>query len=127
MISVTCAIIKRDGKILAAQRAQDAHLAGKWEFPGGKIDEGETEEACIVREIREELGVDIEPVRRLSDSIYDYGDKHIRLIPYECELKRGEPSANEHASLAWLSLDELRTITWCEADIPIVDEILSTI
>ena len=123
MISVTCAIIVRDGKILAARRAQGTHLGGKWEFPGGKVDEGETEAACIVREIREELSVEIAPTRRLSDSVYDYGDKHIRLIPFECDLIRGEPTANEHASLEWISMEDLATLDWCEADIPIVEQL----
>ena len=125
MISVTCAIIKRGETFLAAQRSQDTHLAGKWEFPGGKVDEGETAEACIAREIREELGVEIQPTRRLSDSIHDYGDKQIRLIPFECDLVKGEPVAHEHASVGWFTPNDLRTLSWCEADLPILDQILS--
>lgn len=123
MISVTCAIIRRNGRILAAQRALDAHLGGQWEFPGGKIDAGETEEACIVREIREELGIEIRPTKRLPDSVYDYGDKQIRLIPFECDLVDGEPVAREHAAITWLEPSDLLTLSWCAADIPIVESI----
>jgi 8-oxo-dGTP diphosphatase len=126
MISVTCAIIQRDDKILAAQRGQDTHLSGKWEFPGGKVDEGESEEDCIIREIREELGVEVTPTSRLSENVHDYGDKQIRLIPFQCELVSGEPVAREHASLRWVSIHDLADLTWCEADVPIVEQ-LSTL
>jgi 8-oxo-dGTP diphosphatase len=124
MIDVTCAIIRRHGMILAAQRGADTHLAGKWEFPGGKVNEGESEEACIIREIREELGVEIRPTRRLSDSKHDYGEKRIRLIPFECDLVSGDPVAREHASLRWCKVADLETMDWCEADIQIVTEIV---
>lgn len=125
MISVTCAIIRNEDGILVAQRGRDAHLAGHWEFPGGKVDEGESEETCIIREIREELGVEVRPVRRLTESIHDYGDKQIRLIPFECELVSGQPVAREHASLAWRQLEDLLDLNWCAADLPIVDELLT--
>ena len=125
MLSVTCAIIRRHGKILAAQRAQDTHLGGKWEFPGGKVDDGESEESCIVREIREELGVEIRLTRRLPDSVHDYGDKQIRLIPFECELVDGEPVATEHASIDWFTVAEMSHLDWCEADLPIVEEVVA--
>jgi 8-oxo-dGTP diphosphatase len=126
MIDVTCAIIRREGKILAAQRGKDVHLAGQWEFPGGKVNLEESEEACIVREIQEELGIEVLPVRRLSDSIHDYGDKQIRLIPFECDLLKGEPIAKEHAALAWFHPKDMASLDWCEADLPIVDEIVSS-
>lgn len=126
MIPVTCAIIRRDGKILAARRSQDTHLAGKWEFPGGKVDDGESEEACIVREIREELGIEIRPTRRMVPSDHDYGTKQIRLIPFACDLVDGEPVAKEHAAVDWFALDDLNRLDWCEADIPIVAQVLES-
>jgi len=123
MISVTCAIIRKNGLILAAQRPADSHLAGKWEFPGGKLDRNETEEACIVREIREELGLDVQPARRLQPSTHDYGEKVIRLIPFECEVVSGDPVAHEHAAIKWVAPADLDELNWCEADIPIVEQI----
>lgn len=126
MIDVTCAIIRRDGKILAAQRGPNAHLAGRWEFPGGKVDLGESEERCIVREIREELGIEIRPIRRLADSVHDYGDKQIRLIPFECELSGGEPEAREHASVGWFQVTDLKSLDWCDADLEIVRQVVAS-
>ena len=123
MIPVTCAIIYRNGKILAAQRAEGHHLAGQWEFPGGKVDEGETEEACIVREIREELGIEVRPTRRLGESHHDYSDRTIRLIPFVCDLVNGEPKAGEHRAITWLGPDELPSVPWCDADLPIVKQL----
>jgi 8-oxo-dGTP diphosphatase len=126
MIDVTCAIIWREGKILTAQRGANKHLAGKWEFPGGKVADGESKEDSIVREIEEELGCIVQPLRRLSDSIYNYGDKQIRLIPFECDLVKGEPIAKEHATLMWCERATMQNLDWCEADISIVSEILSS-
>ena len=124
MIFVTCAIIRKEGGlILAAQRPPDSHLAGKWEFPGGKIADGETEEACIVREIREELGIEIQTGSRLRPSTHDYGEKVIQLIPFECEVVSGVPEAREHAALQWVDQSNLDTLDWCEADVPIVEQI----
>jgi 8-oxo-dGTP diphosphatase len=126
MIHVTCAIILDKDRVLAAQRGRNTHLAGQWEFLGGKVIEGESEEACIIREIREELGIEVRPVGRLTENMHDYGEKQIRLIPFICELVSGEPVAREHASVGWYLPEALRTLDWCAADIPIVDELLAT-
>ena len=125
MISVTCAIIRNEDGILVAQRGRNTHLAGHWEFPGGKVIEGESEELCVIREIREELGIEVRPVSRLTENTHDYGEKQIRLIPFICELVSGEPVAREHASVGWYRPEDLRTLDWCAADLPIVDELLA--
>jgi 8-oxo-dGTP diphosphatase len=80
MINVTCAIIIFGNKILAAQRSEKMKLPLKWEFPGGKVEENENNEECIVREIKEEINVEIEIVKKLANSIYDYGAFKINLI-----------------------------------------------
>ena len=125
MIHVTCAIILDKDRVLVAQRGRNTHLAGQWEFPGGKVIEGESEEACIIREIREELDIEVRPVGRLTENTHDYGEKTIRLIPFICELVSGEPVAREHALVEWYRPEDLRTLDWCAADIPIVDELLA--
>ncbi len=86
MIRVTCAIIRNeDNEVLAVQRGEKTDHPFKWEFPGGKVKEGESEEECIIREIREELSIDIVICSRMEDVDYDYGKKHILLIPFICD------------------------------------------
>lgn len=98
------------------------HLPLKWEFPGGKLHEGEAEADCIRREIREELGMEVEPVRRLPDVTHDYGDKHVVLLPFVCRYVSGELRLMEHADSRWLKPPELQSLDWCEADLPVVSE-----
>ena len=96
------------------------HLPLKWEFPGGKVEQGESAEDCLIREIREELGVEIKIVKRMTPSVYDQGKQVIRLIPFQCTLVSGEVLLTEHAAFLWLDPAELDQIDWAEADIPIV-------
>jgi len=84
MIEVCCAIIVEGDKILATRRSHGMHLAGFWEFPGGKIEPGETAEACIIREIREELNIEIKVENRLLPVEHHYPEKSIRLMPFMC-------------------------------------------
>jgi len=126
MIDVTCAVIERGALVLAAQRSSSMHLPLKWEFPGGKLRSGEDESGCLVREVREELSIEIRPVRRLGDSIHDYGDKQVRLIPYVCKYFSGEIVLLEHVDCRWLEPWELEGLDWCAADIPVLREYLST-
>ncbi|NVK50413.1 MAG: (deoxy)nucleoside triphosphate pyrophosphohydrolase [Cyclobacteriaceae bacterium] len=121
MISVTCALIFNDQKVLAVRRSQSMPLAGFWEFPGGKIEEGETAESCIIREIQEELGIIIELSDLLPSSEYTYSpEKVIRLIPFSAKIVSGEIQLHEHDQLCWLGTNELFEVTWAAADIPIV-------
>ncbi len=120
MINVTCAIIVNKGKILATQRSHSMHLAGHWEFPGGKIEPGETAEACIVREIREELNISVRIVGRQPAVEHQYPDKSIRLIPFLCQISSGEIELREHAALRWLDKTELPQVAWAEADRKVV-------
>ena len=123
---VVCALIERAGRVLVAQRPAGKAQALKWEFPGGKIEPGEAPAAALVREIREELQVAIEPGAQLSDAMHDYGPFAITLTPFRATLAEGtaEPRATEHAALRWCAPEELRALDWAPADVPIVEEYL---
>ncbi|QEM13095.1 (deoxy)nucleoside triphosphate pyrophosphohydrolase [Mucilaginibacter rubeus] len=121
MIKVTCAIIvNADGLVLAAQRNATMSLPLKWEFPGGKIEPGETAEACLIREIKEELHVDIEIVAPLPANTHQYPNVTIQLIPFVCRITSGEIILKEHLDFKWVAKDELLALDWAEADVAIV-------
>jgi 8-oxo-dGTP diphosphatase len=125
MITVTCAIILKNDKILVTQRSERMKLPLKWEFPGGKLEFGESETDCVIREVREELGIEIEVVERLSNNVHDYGLFCINLIPFVSKYQRGDIHLKEHANYKWLTKNELENLDWAEADIPIVKEYLN--
>ncbi len=118
---VTCAIIVRDNKILTAKRGINMAHAGLWEFPGGKINNNETREDCIKREIKEELNCEIIIRKKLPDFTHNYPDKTVTLIPFICQLAQHslEPYPNEHEKICWAPISSLHTIKWVEADIKI--------
>ncbi|WP_231507410.1 MULTISPECIES: (deoxy)nucleoside triphosphate pyrophosphohydrolase [unclassified Flavobacterium] len=124
IINVTCAIILIENKILVAQRSDKMKLPLKWEFPGGKLEENETEINCVKREIKEEINIDIEVVKKLSSSIYDYGAFKINLIPFIAKYIHGEIRLAEHKDYKLLEKVELLSLDWAEADLPIVEEFL---
>jgi 8-oxo-dGTP diphosphatase len=124
MIQVLCAIIIIDTKILVAQRSKTMKMPLKWEFPGGKLEENESEIDCIKREIKEEINIEIQIQRRLSISEYDYGTFKIKLIPYLANYISGTIQLSEHDDYRLLDKSELLSLDWAEADIPIVEEFL---
>lgn len=124
MINVTCAIIFFDNQILVTQRSEKMKLPLKWEFPGGKLEENESEIDCIKREIKEELNIEIEVLKSLSNSIYDYGTFKINLIPFISNYVSGEIVLSEHKDYKLLNKFELLNLDWAEADLPIVEEFL---
>lgn len=124
MINVTCAIILFDNQILVTQRSEKMKLPLKWEFPGGKLEENESEIDCIKREIKEELNIEIEVLKSLSNSIYDYGNFKINLIPFISNYVSGEIGLTEHKDYKLLNKSELLSLDWAEADLPIVEEYL---
>ena len=124
MISVTCAIIYFDDKILVTQRSEKMKLPLKWEFPGGKLEVNESEVDCIKREILEEINIEIDIIRKLSDTIYDYGTLQIKLIPFITNYVSGTIKLAEHKEYRLLNISELRELDWAEADLPIVEEFL---
>lgn len=123
MLQVVCAIIVReDGAVLACQRSFGSHLGGLWEFPGGKIEADETPEQSLIREIREELAVEICCQRALSPVDWDYGRGPLRLLPFVCRIVTGQPQALEHAALRWCAAADFPLLDWAAADVPIWQE-----
>ena len=122
-IDVVCGIIvDESGRALACLRPPGKHLADKWEFPGGKVEPGETPEAALIRELGEELDVVVEILRPLTLVIWDYGRGPIRLIPFVCRIRTGEPKALDHAEVKWVESASLHELDWAEADGPILEE-----
>jgi 8-oxo-dGTP diphosphatase len=124
MINVICAIILYDSKILVTQRSEIMKLPLKWEFPGGKLEENESEVDCIKREIREEINIEIEIIKKLSNSVFDYGTFNINLIPFIANFVSGDIILTEHKDYKLLDKSKLLKLDWAEADIPIVEEFL---
>lgn len=124
MIIVTAAIIEDGGKILITQRKKGANEELKWEFPGGKLEEGESPEECLIREIKEELGIDIE-VEQAFDIIYhEYSKITILLLVYKCKLLGGNIQAIDCNDFVWILPEEMTKYTFAEADIGVVKKIL---
>jgi len=117
---VVAAIIERDGRILATQRGYGDYKDG-WEFPGGKIEEGETAEEALVREIAEELEVEIEVVRHVVDVSYTYPTFQLEMACFLCSIAHGTPRLLEHEAARWLGAPDLDSVDWLPADILVVD------
>jgi 8-oxo-dGTP diphosphatase len=123
-LRVSCAIIEKEDKVLAVQRSEEMHLPLKWEFPGGKMEEGESEEECIVREIKEELNIEIELVRRLPSAKYDYPNFTIELIAFVARIVGGQIRLREHKDIRYVTKEQLRDLDWAAADVPVVEQYL---
>ena len=121
-IKVVAAVICRDNKIFATQRGYGDYKDW-WEFPGGKIEAGETPEEALVREIREELDTGIKVEKLLTTVEYDYPEFHLSMDCFWCRLEDGEPVLLEHEAARWLSMAELRQVNWLPADIQVIEEI----
>ncbi len=125
-INVACAIILNEGKILAAQRSEKMSLPLKWEFPGGKLMENESAEDCILRELKEELNIDVVIIDKLNDSFFDYDSFSINLIPFVTQFKEGQLILSEHKDARWFISKELEQLDWAPADIPILHDLMKT-
>ena len=106
-------------RVLAARRTDPPHLAGRWEFPGGKVDPGESDEQALVRELDEELGIEASVGGRIGPDLDIRGTAVLRI--YLAEITAGEPTLNDHDELRWLAAHELRDVPWIEVDMPVVD------
>lgn len=119
-IDVSAGIIVKNFKILAARRKKGLHLAGFWEFPGGKVETGETPKDCLIRELNEEFGIETRIGDFVAENLHAYGEKVVRLIAYRVEHLSGDFQLTDHDQIKWLSLHELDAVEWAEADIPLV-------
>ena len=124
MIDVVAGVIIKDNLILVARRAGHKHLGGFWEFPGGKVEQSESQTDALCRELDEELALHVRVGKKIEESIFQYETKKIRLIGFWCEWLSGEPRLEDHDSVQWLEVHELSSLRWAPADIPIVDAVL---
>jgi 8-oxo-dGTP diphosphatase len=126
-LQVACAIIEQDGMVLAAQRSERMSLPLKWEFPGGKINEQESPEACLQREVMEELGITIAIGHPLPKASHVYADFSVTLYPFICTIAAGTLTLHEHRAVVWLPPASLLSLDWAAADIPIIEGYLERI
>ncbi|MET3767461.1 8-oxo-dGTP diphosphatase [Marisediminicola sp. UYEF4] len=119
-LEVVGAVIVRDGSVLCAQRGTGL-LAGMWEFPGGKVENGESPRAALAREILEELNCHVSVGDEVTSTTHEYEFAVVSLTTYYCELTEGVPEVSEHEALAWLLPGEFQSVEWAPADIPAVE------
>lgn len=124
-IDVACAIIIHNGKVLLAQRSEKMKLPLKWEFPGGKIEPGESAEDCIIREIREELDIEISVTDKLSGVLHNYQYADIILHPLICKYEKGSIILHEHRAANWVLPEDILTYDLAGPDIPAAREFLN--
>lgn len=127
-IQVLAAVIIKDQKILCVQRGAHKYpyLSNKWEFPGGKMEAGESQEETIVREIREELSMEIEPIKHLSSHTHHYPNFSIELHTWLCTPMSSELVINEHQAFVWLDAKDLKDLDWAEADVAVVEILMKS-
>ena len=123
MVEVTAAILFKDNKLLIAKRKSTDKLPNKWEFPGGKVEDGETPEYCLKREMKEEFEIDVSVGKFLGESIYHYDHGTIKLLAYRTFWKDGTIFLKAHDDYQWVSLDQLRDYDFAPADIPFVEKL----
>ena len=125
-IHVVGAVIVKDGAILCAQRGMEKSLPGLWEFPGGKIEENESPQAALQREIQEEMHCHVEIGEQVEHTVYEYDFGIVHLTTFFCKLVGGTPVLTEHTAIEWLKATELEKLEWAPADIPAIEKLKRT-
>ncbi len=123
VVEVSAALIFRDGKLLITQRHAKSHLGGLWEFPGGKREPGESFEQCLVREIQEELGIEISVGELFEEIAHDYPEKSVHLKFFLCRLESGEPQPLGCAAFKWIAKNELKNYEFPAADARLLEKL----
>ena len=123
MKRVTAGILIKDGRILIARRKAGDRLAGKWEFPGGTVEDGETPETCLKREMQEEFDIEVTVGSYLGESVYHYEHNTITLLAYRTHWTGGEMHLKEHDDCAWISPDQFDDYDFSPADLPFVESL----
>jgi 8-oxo-dGTP diphosphatase len=125
-IEVVAAVIFQDGKVLCVQRAENEkeYVSLKWEFPGGKVEVGESMEEALMREIEEELAVEIHELQYLMTVEHSYPDFDLTMHAYTCALTVKEVTLKEHVATKWLAVEELNQLDWASADVPVVKRLM---
>ncbi len=122
-VEVVAAVIEYEGKYLCVQRGESKleYISKKFEFPGGKIEPGETKEETIKREILEELNMEIEPTKEFLTVVHEYPDFHLTMHSFICKCNSPELKLSEHIDFKWLQTPEMDNLDWAAADLPIVE------
>ncbi|SDL01312.1 (deoxy)nucleoside triphosphate pyrophosphohydrolase [Natronincola ferrireducens] len=123
MIEVSAAIIKKEGKILIAQRNRNKSQSFKWEFPGGKVEAKETAEESLKREIKEELNIDIDVKEMFDETVFEYSNGSIKLMAFNAEWISGDLKVLEHEKIEWVTIEELKYYDFAPADIPFIKKL----
>jgi mutator protein MutT len=126
VIDVAAALVFREGKLLITQRYPEAHLGGLWEFPGGKREPGEAFEQCLVRELQEELGIEVEAGTMLESLTHEYPDRTVHLRFYRCRWKQHEPQLLGCAAFRWITADQLQDYAFPAADARLLERLSSS-
>jgi 8-oxo-dGTP diphosphatase len=124
-VEVVAAIVRRNGKILITRRLDHAHLGGLWEFPGGKVEAEESLEGALLREIREELGIEIAVGPEMFTIEHDYPTKSVRLHFFNCSIIQGEPQALDVSDLRWVTPSQLADFEFPPADAEVIQKLIA--
>jgi 8-oxo-dGTP diphosphatase len=124
-IKVTAAILEKDGRIIIAQRKSKDYLAGKWEFPGGKIEAGETPEECLARELKEEFDIEVSVGNFLGSNIHHYDHISIELMAFRTFWDGGQITSTDHMDYQWVTVEQLAEFDFAPADRPFVNRLMS--
>lgn len=123
---VGAVIVNENKEVLCALRSENMSLSNYWEFPGGKVEEGEDHKEALVREIKEELLCDIQVGNFITETLYEYPNIKVKLTTYFAQISNGTPFATEHKKIQWTSLRDVRSLKWAPADIPTIDLLFET-
>lgn len=125
LIRVTCAVIIHKGRVFAARRRPGSSHALKWEFPGGKVEAGESDKECLLREVEEELQITVHIIRKLRAVRHHYADFSILLMPFVCHTASEAYTLLEHHEAGWFSPGDLHTIDWADADVKVMKHLMT--